>query len=323
MRYIGSASCHVDFQVACEVQDSVCRTSMRPSEMGKMTQLLAVVLGLGLGSMVGLAQGVNCNMQDYRAADGLHAAASAGGVTLMWQGEGQQELRAQFALRDGQPVVAELSVRKAGGAWVVLGKDLAPAFQVTTGKRRMSKTEKDILVRLGQDTPENEERYKWNVFWDAPLEVPGYDASHLVGPARTEDEIKRAAVSYKSDACAVKTDGDRVSVTFNGLTLGLFAGDLEFTAYKGSNLLRQEAVASTQAKDVAFIYKAGLKGFAIRNDTKVVWRDTSQIWQEEDFGGDVNQQPVNVRARNRVEILEAGGGIAGGISCAAQVFLCA
>src|ERR1035437_9470630 len=166
---------------------------------------------------------------------------------------------------------------------IVLGKDLVPQFEVTTGRRRMSKTELDILKRLNQDTPENEERYKWNVFWDAPLAVPGYDSSHLVGPGRTEDEIKRAAVSYKSDACSVKTDGDRVSVTFNGLTLGLFAGDLEFTAYKGSNLLRQEALASTQAKDVAFIYKAGLKGFKIGNDTKVVWRDTSQVWQEQDF----------------------------------------
>jgi hypothetical protein len=277
----------------------------------KSMKLLIVVLGLGLSSVVGAAQGVTCNMQDYKAVDGLHAGPSAGGVTLTWQGEGQQELRAEFAVRDGQPVVAELAARKAGGAWEVLGKDLTPEFQVTTGQRRMSKTEKSILERLGQDTPENEEIYKWNVFWDAPLAVPGLDPSHLVGPARTEAEIKRASVGYKSDMCAVKTDGDRVSVTFNGLTLGLFAGDLEFTAYKGSNLLRQEAVASTNAKDVAFIYKAGLSGFKIGDDTKVVWRDTSQVWQEEDFGGDVNQSPVNVQARNRLEVLEAGGGSLG------------
>jgi hypothetical protein len=276
----------------------------------------AAVLGLGLFAVAGAAQGVNCNMQDYKAVDGVRAVADGKSVTLEWQGEGAQVLRAQFGLRDGQPVVEELAARKAGGAgaggaWVVLGKDLTPEFQVTAGRRRMSKTEKDILVRLGQDTPENEERYKWNVFWDAPLEVPGLDASHLVGPARTADEIKRATVSYKSDACAVKTDGDRVTVTFNGLTLGLFAGDLEFTAYKGSNLLRQEAVASTQAKDVAFIYKAGLKGFGIKDNTKLVWRDTSQVWQEEDFGGDTNEQPVNLQARNRVEILESGAGSLG------------
>ena len=128
---------------------------------------IAVVLGLGLSSAMGVAQGVNCNMQAYKAVDGLRAVATAGGVTLNWTGEAQQELRAQFALRDGQPVVAELAARRAGGAWVVLGKDLTPQFEVTTGRRRISTTELDILKRLGKDTPENEETYKWNVFWDA------------------------------------------------------------------------------------------------------------------------------------------------------------
>jgi len=274
---------------------------------------LFVVLGLSLGLSCGsgAAQALNCNMQGYKSVEGLRATASGGSVTLTWQGEGGQELRAQFGLRDGQPLVEELAARKAAGGWVVLGKELTPEFQVTTGRRRMSKTEDDILKRLHAETPENQERYKWNVFWDAPLAVPGTDASHLIGGPRSESEIARAIVSYKSDTCAVKTDGDRVSVVFNGLTLGLFAGDLEFTAYKGSNLLRQEAVASTQAQDVAFIYKAGLKGFAIGNDTKVVWRDTSQVWQEEDFGGEANQDPVNVQARNRLEILDTGAGSLG------------
>jgi hypothetical protein len=272
---------------------------------------LALVLSLGFLSVAAAGQGVNCNMQGYKAVDGLTAVAARGGVTVTWQGEAQQELRAEFALRDGQPVVAELAARKTGGAWIVLGKDLTPQFEVTTGRRRMSGTEKEILVRLHQDTPENEERYKWNVFWDAPLAVPGTDPSHLIGGPRSEAEIARAKVSYKSGACTVKTDGDRVMVTFNGLSLGLFSGDLQFTAYKGSNLLRQEAVASTDAKDVAFIYKAGLKGFAIANSSKVVWRDTSQLWQENDFGGDVNEQPVNVQARNRLEILDTGTGSLG------------
>jgi hypothetical protein len=76
----------------------------------------AVVLGLGLGllSGVGAAQGMNCNMQGYKAVDGLRAVASAGGVTLTWTGEAQQELRAEFALRDGQPVVAELAAQQGG-----------------------------------------------------------------------------------------------------------------------------------------------------------------------------------------------------------------
>ena len=277
--------------------------------MKKTTLAMGLALGLIAGSAA--AQTVKCDMSGYKPTDGLRSEAIPGGVVFTWAGERGQQLRAAFALRDGLPVVRDLAARKSAGAWVTLGKNLQPEFQVTTGRRRMSKTEKDILVRLHQDTPENEERYKWNVFWDAPLAVPGYDSSHLVGPGRTQDEIHRATVSYKSSACTVKTNGDRETVSFDGLAIGLFNGSLEFTAYKGSNLLRQEAVAATEAKDVAYIYKAGLKGFPITDASKVVWEDTAQVWQEQQFGGDVNQQPVNVAARNRLEILDNGAGSLG------------
>jgi hypothetical protein len=271
-------------------------------------KLWGVALSLAVFSGVGAAQTLNCNMQGYKSIDGVKAEASHNSIELTWQGEAGAELRAQFTLRNGQPLVQELAAKKGDGPWIVLGKDLTPQFEVTTGKRRISSTELDILKKLNKDTAENEEKYKWFVFWDAPLSVPG--AQRMAGPPRQASEIARAAVSYKSDSCRVKTDGDRVSVTFNGLTLGIFAGDLQFTVYKGSNLLRQEALAKTEAPSVAYIYKAGLKGFSIADDTKLVWRDTAQVWQQEDFGGTPNQEPVNLRARNRLEILEVGTGSA-------------
>jgi hypothetical protein len=269
-------------------------------------KLWGAIFGLGLVASAGTAQTLHCNLKDYKSIDGVKAVAGAGSLELSWRGEKGQQLSTRFTLRDGQPTIEELAARKADGEWIVLGKNLTPEFEVTTGRRRISTTELTILKNLNLDTKENEEEYKWNVFWDAPLVVPGH--SHLVGPGRTESEIGRAAASYKSDSCTVKTDGNRVSVTFNGLTLGIFAGDLQFTVYKGSNLLRQEALAKTDAPDVAYIYKAGLKGFQIKGDTKVVWRDTSQVWQENDFGGEANREPVNVRARNRLEILDVGAG---------------
>ena len=262
---------------------------------------------LALCGCAATAQTANCNLQDWKSIASVSVTASHGFVEVLWPGEQGQQNRARFALRNGQPIVAELAARKAGGAWIILGKDLAPDFQVTTGRRRISTTELDILKKLNNDTPEAENEYKWNVFWDAPLEIPGHD-SHLVGPGRTPDEVKRASVSYNSGTCRVKSDGDRVSVVFNGLTLGLFSGDLQFTAYKGSNLLRQEALAKTDAPDVAYIYKAGLTGFSIDQNTKLVWRDDAQVWQEYDFGGEANQQPVGLEARNRLEILDAGAG---------------
>ena len=117
------------------------------------------------------------------------------------------------------------------------------------------------------------------------------------------------------------TDGERVSVTFNGLTLGIFAGDLRFTAYKGSNLLRQEAIAKTQEPSVAYIYKAGLKGFAINDDTKLVWRDTAQPGRSSSFGGAPNQEPVEPAGAQPPGDSGCGRGLAGRLSAAAQVLL--
>lgn len=247
----------------------------------------------------------NCSLQGLKPIQGISVTAD-NGVEILWPGENGQRLRVRLGLRDGRPVIGKIAAQKQGGAWVELGENLTPDFQVTTGKRRISITELTILRELGLDTPENEERYKWNVFWDAPLVVPGH--SHLTVPAREAGEIQRAQVSYAASSCSVKSEGSRVTVAFDGLRLGLFSGTLEFTVYKGSSLLRQEAVASTSAPDVAYIYKAGLKGLPIHDDTKLLWRDTSQIWQQYAFGGEVNQQPVNLRARNRLEILDTGTG---------------
>ncbi len=269
----------------------------------------SIALGITLAASVAAAQTLHCDMQGYKPVEGVKVTSAAKSIELAWPGEKGQQLRARFTLRDGQPIIQELAAEKTGGAWIVLGKELTPDFQVTTGKRRISITERTILKQLGLDTPENENTYKWNVFWDAPLVVPGH--SHLTVPARSPSEVARASVNYASDSCSAKTDGAHVSIVFNGLTLGLFTGDLEFTIYKGSNLLRQEAVASTSAPDVAYIYKAGLRGFAIHDDTKLTWRDTSEIWQEYDFGGAPNEKAVDLKARNRLEILNAGAGALG------------
>ncbi len=257
------------------------------------------------------ARGENgCDRSGYRAVNGISAEPGADGVTLTWPGEKGEELRARFTLRDGQPVVGELAARSVGGAWEVLGSDLAPEFQVTTGKRRISPQQVSNLKKLGIDSPEEEAKRKWNTFWDAPLVVPGHKG-HTTDLPRHEEEIRRGTSTFAATKCKLASDGDRVSVTFDGLTLGIFAGDLRFTVYKGSNLLRQEAIAKTEEPSVAFIYKAGLKGFHIGDGTQLVWRDTARAWQSYAFGGEPNTNVVNLRVRNRLEILDAGKGSLG------------
>src|SRR5258707_10291407 len=248
-----------------------CRKQSGDSSM----KLRKIALTLVLSSGIMTAETLNCDLSGYKATEGVKAETKGNAVILNWQGEAGQQLRAQFSLRDGQPLVQELAARSNGGAWIPLGRDLTPDFQVTTGKRRVSGGIVSLLKSAKINSPEEEDRRKWNIFWDAPLVGPG--KKYARDPPHTEAEIRRASVSYKSHNCKVISDGARVSIRFDGLTLGIFSGDLEFTAYKGSNLLRQEAIASTQEPSVAYIYKAGLKGFTIADDTKLVWRDNAQV----------------------------------------------
>jgi len=248
----------------------------------------------------------SCDVGGYKPVSGFALKQQQGAVEITWPGESDQQLRAVFGIRGHQPVIRELAARESGGRWVILANDLTPDFQVTTGKRRLSSAQLHLMKQLGIDTPAQEDARKWNAFWDAPLHIPG--GSETTDLPRKPEEIQRASVSYHTNNCRVTSDGARVTVTFDGLSLGIFSGDLSFIAYKGSNLLRQEAVAKTDRPSVAYIYKAGLKGFPIRNDTRLVWRDTAQQWQQEEFGGAPNTGPVWLRARNRLEILDAGSG---------------
>lgn len=271
-------------------------------------QMTRALLATLLISATAAGQGLNCDMTGYKAQDGLKAQLHAGLLEVTWQGERNEQLRAQFTLRNGQPVVEELAARRNGQKWIVLGKSLTPEFEITSGVRRLSEQQmaplRDLKIEF---TPEVVEREKWNAFWDSPLMVPGRPGTNM-GLPRKPEEIRRTWAKYNSTGCQVKTDGARIEVVFPGFEGGIFSGSLQYTLYRGTNLLRQEAIAKTNEPSVAYKYSAGLKGFSIAENTRVVWRDTARGWQHYGFGGALNQQMVALKARNRLAILEANGG---------------
>lgn len=265
------------------------------------------VLVLLLAAGAAAADPLHCTFTAYQKKPGLQAEAAQDSLRVVWQGEGG-EVRAVFAIEARRPIIRELAAQKRDGSWVVLGRDLAPEFRVVTGKRRISEQQLSPLRGLGIEiTPELIEREKWNAFWDAPLSVPGAKGVNPDLPRRPE-EIRRAAATFHTAGCEVATNGARLEVTFPGLELGIFSGRLVFTVYRGTNLLRQEAVAATQEPSVAYKYDAGLAGFKTSWTPRIVWRDVARQWQKYEFGGSVNEEPVPLRARNRVAIVEAAGG---------------
>jgi hypothetical protein len=295
------------------------------------------------------AQSMNCDMSQYKGASGLTAAMEQGSLAVTWNGSNGSELRARYGIDNGQPIVRELAVRKSGGQWAPLGQNLVPEFYVKSGVRRMTTQQGAPLINLGVDiTPEVIEREKWYAFWDAPFVIPGVPEpapARAGGPARGQaqpgpasqsepaarrgsvppgpvgrvyglprrpEEIKKADATFKTTSCSVTTDGARVEVNFPGLSMGIFSGSLRFTSYRGSNLLRMEAIAKTDEPSVAYKYEGGLKGFSTALTPRVTWRDRGGDPQQYEFGGLKNDTRVTVKAKNRV--LVAGGGRNGSIA---------
>jgi hypothetical protein len=194
-------------------------------------------------------------------------------------------------------VIQELAARPENSSWQVLGAHLTPEYEVTTGKRCLSEQQLAPLRQFQIPlTPELLAKERWNAFWDAPLNIPGLPGTSEDLP-RQPEEIRRDAAQYHLTSCSVTPDGARVEVTLSGIRLGLFSGDLRYTVYRGSNLLRQEIVAQTNADRVAYKYNGGLQGFPTGPHTRVVWWDVARSWQQYAFGT-MSQESVPLVVRD-------------------------
>ncbi|MGD1031813.1 MAG: hypothetical protein ABSA05_11815 [Opitutaceae bacterium] len=262
------------------------------------------------------ADPLNCDLSGFAAAPGLSASVAGDVLTITWTGAANSELRASYAIDRGQPVVRELAVRaKRGqlffskGGWSVLGRDLTPEFTVQTGHRRIDYAGLAPLRLLGVDITSKAviEREAWVSFWDAPFVIPG-DPKRNPGLPRLPSEVQRAAGTFTTTSCDVKTDGARIEVDFPGLSMGIFSGGIRFTHYRGTNLLRVEAIAKTDKNLVAYKYAVDFKGLSTAVLPRVRWIDTGGNQQEYQFGGARHDGPVTVRAKNRVMVAEGPSG---------------
>ena len=182
--------------------------------------LLSVTSVTSVTSPAG-ADPLTCDMSAYKAVPGLAASLASDLLTATWTGDAGQELRLRFSLVGGSPTILELAVRKPGGAWGVLASNAKPDFRVVSGLRRMSNQQIAPLRGLGVElTAEIVDRYRWEPFWDAPLNVPGGmpDDRRTIGLPRKPEEVHRATATYKADSCEVKTDKTHLTVTFPGVS---------------------------------------------------------------------------------------------------------
>jgi hypothetical protein len=276
-----------------------------------------LALAITLAPALVRADPMSCALDGYRAQSGLAASQANDVLTLQWAGDRNQELRLRFTLVSGTPTIRELAVRKAGGTWGIVAANVAPDYRVMSGLRRMSNQQMQPLRGLGVElTSDIVDKYRWDPFWDAPLDLsppsgrggnppPASGVANQPGLPRKGDEITRASAAYRVTSCSVKTDGARAIVTFPGVTLGVFSGSLQYTIFKGTNLIEQDVLASTSRPWVAYKYHTGLRGLATAG-ARVAWRDIANTWQEYRFGGARNDDEVPLKASQRLVVAETG-----------------
>ena len=91
----------------------------------------------------------------------------------------------------------------------------------------------------------------WDAFFDFPPAAPG----------GTRSDLQR----FHPTEATSRTVGNRLEVSFNGMELGIFSGDLRYIIYPGSSLIQQIAVLKTAEPDVAYTYDTGIQ-MAVEGD---------------------------------------------------------
>jgi len=286
-------------QTFCAAAAAVCLISLSPSQA---------------------AADVSCSLASYKAQDGLTVSQDGPALVATWKGDQDQNVRLRLSVIDGAPTINELSLQRGQGPWRAFARNLTPEYSVTTGLRRISQQQLGALQARGIEiTQEVLDQYRWDPFVDAPLEANPVDRRMLSAPPegipgtdqpglpRKPEEIQRADAVFAVKSCSVVTDGTHLTITYPGVTLGVFEGSLRYTIFKGTNLIRQEVVATTQSPWVAYKYDAGLKGLSVTPQSAAKWRDVANNWQSYTFGGGPpHPTKIPLRTANRLVVAEQG-----------------
>ena len=254
-----------------------------------------ILTGLLLWTALAAGQSVNCDLGGYKAQDGLKAQMRAGALELTWRGERQNNCAPPSRFGTDSRWSRSWPCARAAASWIVLGQNLTPEFELTSGVRRLSEQQMAPLRELGVAlTPEVIEREKWNAFWDSPLMVPGDPApistcrasrkrsagpGRLITPRLPGEDRRRA---HRSDVPGLRC----------------------------RHLLRQLAVHRVPRHESAAAGgdrqdRRALRRVQIRRRTEGLRRSTTtrawsgaipaRGWQQYAFGGAVNQDPVACR----------------------------
>ena len=286
--------------------------------------VVSPVSSSGVSAANQAAAPLNCDLTQYKASTGLTTALEGNVLTVSWNGQGTSQLRARFAIDGGTPTIRDLSVRRGGGEWAMLGQNLTPEYQVTTGQtphverpgervcqprhRRHPGGDRQDIAGTRSGTRRSAFRdttlqpagaaaaaaarrrcrpshRRWDRAGPSPSRSqpssrgsrgrpgynpspnpPGFTGGRGFGLPRTKEEIRRGVSAFSASSCEVKSDGSSLAVTFPGMKLGIFDGNLRFTVYRGTNLIQMDAIARTNEPVGRLQVRRGAEGILDGDD---------------------------------------------------------
>ncbi|WP_165252618.1 hypothetical protein [Paludisphaera soli] len=207
------------------------------------------------------------------AQSGVQVVEADGRVRVTWPMSAEESGTAVISLDAEKPLIESLGVA-AGGAETRVATGLNPVTMLTVGSR-------DLKYPAG-----------WVAFFDNPPKRPHQTFPVVLG--------KRRAV--------VTRDGARTTVSVAEASAGSFRGDVRFTFYPNSPLIRAETVLATEEDGRAIVYDMGFAG-AGPGWEAVAWNEAAGPFQKVALDPGTPATPLAVSGR-AVAAESAGGAVA-------------
>jgi hypothetical protein len=167
------------------------------------------------------------DLSQYQKDTGITVVAdNPDTLRLLWPAGTNRSAQIIFDLRDGQPLIRSLGVSGPGGQIRPVAGGIDPVTALTIGER---------------DKQKAEEGYEQMVFFEKIYERPH----------------QTFLVTLTNRNVRVVSDASRVTVGIGGVSAGSFNGEMRFTFFAGSPLIKSEVVVSTHEKLRAILYDSG------------------------------------------------------------------
>lgn len=135
-----------------------------------------------------------------------------------------------------------------------------------------------------------------------------WEDNYFDNPSTRPHETDRYTSRLIPEQCTVVRDGDQLRISIAGLWMGIFHGDLVFTLFAGSDLVKQEAVVATEEPNIAYYYDAWLDHCSTNQLKRLFWLSDEDKFEDHLLLSDIDLEGPHLKVHRRVLVAEGPGG---------------